>query len=89
MIYNTTTSSPVCVNRKLWMSRFYPSIYYNNKKIGQVDNDGNGGCNFYTFNTPELRHAYYTFVEGIYPKTVIERDDHFIEYLMERDGLNG
>jgi hypothetical protein len=65
------------------------SIHYNNKKIGQVDNDGNGGCNFYTFNTPEIRHAYESFVRSNYPETVYDRDDHFVEYLIERDNLNG
>ena len=63
------------------------SIYYNNKKIGQVDNDGNGGCNFYTFNTPDIRRAYESFVQSNYPGTVYDRDDHFIEYRIDRDGV--
>jgi hypothetical protein len=65
------------------------SIHYNNKKIGEVSNEGVGGCNSYVFNTPEIRHAYESFVLSNYPETVYDRDDHFVEYLLERDNLNG
>ena len=63
------------------------SIYANRTRIGQVSNDGNGGCNFYVFNNLVLRDQFESFVEDNYPTTVFERQDHFIEYLIDRDGL--
>jgi hypothetical protein len=63
------------------------SIYANRTRIGQVSNDGNGGCNFYAFNTLVLRDQFESFVADNYPTTVYDRDDHFIEYLIDRDEL--
>jgi len=63
------------------------SIYAHRTRIGQVSNDGNGGCNFYVFNTLVLQDQFESFVEENYPTTVYDREDHFIEYLIDRDGL--
>jgi hypothetical protein len=63
------------------------SIYAHRTRIGEVSNEGVGGCNFYVFNTPELRDAFEGYVRDNYPDTVYDRDDHFIEYLIDRDGL--
>lgn len=63
------------------------SIYAHRTRIGQVSNDGNGGCNFYAFNTLVLRDQFESFVADNYPTTVYDRDDHFIEYLIDRDEL--
>lgn len=63
------------------------SIYAHRTRIGQVSNDGNGGCNFYVFNNLVLRDQFESFVEDNYPTTVFERQDHFIEYLIDREGL--
>ena len=63
------------------------NIYASRTLIGEVSNEGVGGCNFYVFNTPELRDAFESYVRDNYPDTVFDRDDHFIEYLIDRDGL--
>ena len=63
------------------------NIHFKDKLIGQVSNEGVGGCNFYVFNTPELRDAFESYVRDNYPDTVYDRDDHFVEYLIDRDGL--
>jgi hypothetical protein len=63
------------------------NIHFKDELIGQVSNEGVGGCNSYQFSDLVIRDKFESFVEENYPTTVYDRDDHFIEYLIDRDGL--
>ena len=62
-------------------------IYIDDVLKGQVSNEGVGGCNSYEFYDLVARDQFEGFVVDNYPTTVYDRDDHFIEYLIDRDGL--
>lgn len=61
------------------------AIYIDDVLSGQVSNEGVGGCNSYQFNTLILQDKFEAFVADNYPNTVYDRQDHFIEYLIDRD----
>ena len=63
------------------------AIYFKDELVGQVSNEGVGGCNSYEFFNLISRDQFEIVVEDNYPTTVYDRDDHFIEYLIDRDGL--
>lgn len=43
---------------------FDATVCVDGKRVGHVENDGRGGCNLYTFETPEGRAAFDAAVEA-------------------------
>lgn len=74
--------------KELASGAFYAEIKLNGKTIGEVSNDGRGGCDRYDFKDRESREAFTKGAQEAMGNAGQEIEDQFVTRLFLTHGLN-